>query len=114
MCVIVIQYLILMNTYGAHSKCQTLRKKGNKIQTRLQQSYGPIEDRELHIYNVWKHTRAEILEKMTEDRSDILFLSDGLLLYLLSSLLHIPHFLYSQIINWNIIATWKPMIAVTK
>ena len=114
MCVIVIQYLILMNTYGAHSKCQTLREKGNKIQTRLQQSYGPIEDRELHIYIVWKHTRAEILEKMTEDRSDIFFLSDGLLLYLLSSLLHIPHFLYSQIINWNIIATWKSMIAVTK
>ena len=73
MCVIVILYLILVNTYGVHSKCHALRKKGNKIQTRLQQSYGPIGDRELHIYIVWKHTRAEILEKMTEDRSDICF-----------------------------------------
>ena len=52
MCVIVILHLILVNTYGVHSKCHALRKKGNKIQTRLQQSYGPIGDRELHIYIV--------------------------------------------------------------
>lgn len=37
-------------------------EKGNEIQTRLQQSYGPNGDGELHIYIVWKHTRAEILE----------------------------------------------------
>lgn len=52
MCIIVILYLILMNTYGVHSKCQALREKGNEIQTRLQQSYGPIGDGELHIYIV--------------------------------------------------------------
>lgn len=31
MCIIVILYLILMNTYGVHSKCQALREKVMKF-----------------------------------------------------------------------------------